>query len=74
MPTWASTCPLVRAPCPTWRSWHAGELAQVLCLADQHLDAAGQSLVLEEKEELAEGFGWGGEDAAAHVVGAETLQ
>lgn len=46
----------------------------MLCLADQHLDAAGQSLVLEEKEELAEGFGWGGEDAAARVVGAETLQ
>lgn len=74
MPTRASPCPLVCDPCPTWRARHAREPAQVLCLADQHLDAAGQSLVLEEKEELAEGSGGRGEDAVVHVMGAGTLQ
>ncbi|TFK03087.1 golgi-associated plant pathogenesis-related protein 1-like [Platysternon megacephalum] len=59
---------------PTWCPWHASEPAQILCLADQHLDTIGQSLVLEENEELAQGRGLGARSAVVHVLGTETLK
>lgn len=59
---------------PTWGAWQAGEPAQRLCLAQQHLDAPGRGLELQQQQELAQGSGGRGEDAAVQTMGTAGLE